>query len=108
MLLFFRDKLNKSGGGQATFSRGELSLLLGVYGERVQRGEWRDYAIDHLQDMAVFSVFRSSKEAPIYSIAKIPSRSILRPSQFAVYSGKETLKQSASLNDILEFLKELA
>lgn len=103
MLLFFRDKMR---AGRATFSRGELSLILGVYGERVKRGEWRDYAIDSLPDMAVFSVFRSSKESPIYAIAKIPSRSILKPSQYAVYAGAETLKQSHSLSDVLEVFND--
>lgn len=104
MLLFFRDKF----AGRATFSKGELSLILGVYGDRVKRGEWRDYAIDSLPDMAVFSVFRSSKENPIYSIAKIPSRSFLKPSQYAVYAGEKTLKESASLSEVLGVFEETA
>ena len=103
MLLFFREKLRL---GKATFSQGELSLILGVYGERVKRGEWRDYAIDTLPDMAVFSVFRSTKENPIYAIAKIPSRSFLKPSQYAVYSGNKTLKQGSSLSEVLEVFEE--
>jgi|SRR5690606_24057520 hypothetical protein len=104
MLLFFRDKIK--GTGRATFSKGELSLILGVYGRRVQRGEWRDYAIDTLPDMAVFSVFRSSKENPAFSIAKIPSRSFLKPAQYAVYEGSKTLRQSASLSEVLEIFEE--
>lgn len=103
MLLYFRDKLRR---GKATFSRGELSLILGIYGERVQRGEWRDYAIDSLPDMALFSIYRSAKEKPLYAIAKIPSRSILKPSQYAVYSGNKTLKQSASLSEVLKIFEE--
>lgn len=105
MLLFFRDRLRS---GQPTFSKGELSMILGVYGDRVKRGLWRDYAIDSLPDMAVFSVFRSSKESPIYAIAKIPSRSVLKPSQYAVYSGTETLKQGSSLRDVLEVFDNLS
>jgi hypothetical protein len=103
MLLYFRDKLRS---GKPTFSRGELSLILGVYGERVKRGEWRDYAIDSLPDMAIFSVYRSAQENPLYAIAKIPSRSFLKPSQYAVYSGNKTLKQSSSLSDVLEIFEE--
>ncbi len=105
MLLFFRDRLN---GGRPTFSRGELSLILGVYGDRVKRGEWRDYAIDSLPDMAVFSVFRSAKENPAYAIAKIPSRSFLKPSQYAVYAGEEKLKTGTSLSDVLNIFEEQA
>jgi hypothetical protein len=96
MILFFRNKT-----GKTTFSQGELSLILGVYGERVKRGEWRDYAIDSLQDMAVFSVFRSSREQPLYSIMKIPGRSFLNPPRYAVYSGAKALKEGTSLSDVL-------
>jgi hypothetical protein len=102
MILFFR---NKMGTSKPTFSKGELSLILAVYGERVQKGEWRDYAIDCLPDMAVFSVFRSSREQPLYTIAKIPSRSFLKPSQYAVYSGNKTLGESSSLSSVLEVFK---
>lgn len=103
MLLYFREKLRS---GRATFSKGELSLILGVYGERVKRGEWRDYAIDTLPDMAVFSVYRSAQENPLYAIAKIPSRSFLKPSQYAVYSGNKTLVQSPSLSEALAVFEE--
>lgn len=105
MLVYIRDKFKLN--GKTTFSRGELSLILSAYGARVQKGEWRDYAIDSLQDMAIFSVFRSSREQPLYSIAKISSRSLVRPSQYAVYSGTKPLKQSTSLREILEFMEEL-
>lgn len=104
MLLFFRDRLRH--GGRATFSKGELSLILGVYGRRVQRGEWRDYAIDTLPDMAVFSVFRSSRENPVFSIAKIPSRSFLKPAQYAVYEGNKTIRQGSSLSDVLAVFED--
>ena len=104
MLLYFRDKFRL---GKASFSQGELSLILGVYGERVKRGEWRDYAIDSLPDMAVFSVYRSSKESPIYAIAKVPSRSILKPSVYVVSSGNKTLKESPSLSEALSVFEEV-
>ncbi|MDE1152004.1 MAG: DUF2794 domain-containing protein [Micavibrio sp.] len=103
MLLFFRDKFRNR---NATFSQGELSLILGVYGDHVKRGIWRDYAIDSLPDMAVFSVYKSSKESPIYAIAKIPSRSAKNPSQYAVYSGNQTMIQGSSLSEVLQFFQE--
>lgn len=102
MLLYFRNKFT----GKPTFSQGELSLILGVYGERVKRGEWRDYAIDCLPDMAVFSIFRSSRENPIYAIAKIPPRNFLKPPEYVVYEGGKTIKQSASLSEVLEVFKD--
>lgn len=106
MLLYLKERLGAN--GKATFSRGELSLILGIYGDRVKRGEWRDYAIDSLPDMAIFSVYRSARENPVYSIAKIPSRSFLKPSQYAIYSGDRTLLESSSLNDIIDFFAELS
>lgn len=39
----------------------------------VAAGEWRDYAIDHLRDRAVFSVFRRTSEVPLYQIVKTPA-----------------------------------
>ncbi len=56
-----------------TFDRHELSVILRVYGHKVADGEWRDYAIDHLDDKAVFSIFRRSSEFPIYRVEKIPA-----------------------------------
>lgn len=38
----------------------------------VAGGEWRDYAIDHMPEKAVFSVFRRSSEMPLYRIEKDP------------------------------------
>ncbi len=38
----------------------------------VGEGEWRDYAIDHLKDKAVFSVFRRASEVPLFRIEKDP------------------------------------
>jgi hypothetical protein len=108
MLVFLRDRLSgrSSSTGRATFSKGELSLILGVYSRQVQRGQWRDYAIDSLPDMAVFSVFRSAHETPLYSIAKYPSRSLVKPSRYVVYAGQETLRQSTSLSDVLAVFAE--
>lgn len=104
MLLYFRDKLRLA--GKATFSKGELSLILSVYGDRVKRGEWRDYAIDCKPDMAVFSVFRSAQENPLFAIAKFPGRSVLKPARYAVFAGDATLKESVSLSDVLQVFKE--
>ena len=105
MLIYIRDKLKR--GGKASFSKVELSQLLSVYGVRVQRGEWRDYAIDSMMDRAVFSIFKSSKELPVYSVTKIVSRSVKNPSQYTLDSAGKILKQSTSLLEIVEHLGEL-
>ncbi|MBB3542750.1 MULTISPECIES: DUF2794 domain-containing protein [unclassified Rhizobium] len=55
-----------------TFHRRELDAILWIYGRMVGEGEWRDYAIDHLKDRAVFSVFKRSGEMPLFRIEKNP------------------------------------
>lgn len=55
-----------------TFDRRELDLILRLYGRMVAANEWRDYAIDHLADRAVFSVFRRTSETPLFRIVKDP------------------------------------
>src|SRR3981081_346861 len=56
------------------FDRPELKRILNTYGRMVMAGEWRDYAIDFRDDAAVFSVFRSAAEIPLYSVQKRPRR----------------------------------
>lgn len=67
------------------FTRVELSCILGLYGQFVAAGAWRDYAIDHLKDAAVFSIFRRAAETPLYRIEKRPSLTS-RQGAFAVVS----------------------
>ena len=55
-----------------SFDRRELDLILRLYGRMVAANEWRDYAIDHLADRAVFSVFRRASEMPLFQIVKDP------------------------------------
>ncbi len=45
-------------GRRVFFNRDELNLLLGIYSRKVAHAVWRDYAIDHRSNMAVFSVYR--------------------------------------------------
>lgn len=57
---------------QVAFDRRELSVILGLYGRMVAAGEWRDYAMSFLREVAVFSVFRRAAEHPLYRIEKHP------------------------------------
>jgi hypothetical protein len=57
---------------RVSFHRRELSTILTVYGRMVAAGEWRDYAIDALREVAVFSIFRRAAEHPIYRVEKRP------------------------------------
>ncbi|MEI9994091.1 MAG: DUF2794 domain-containing protein [Rhizomicrobium sp.] len=57
---------------QVRFDRAELNRILTLYGRMVAAGEWRDYAIDFLDDVAVFSVFRRTSEVPLFRVEKRP------------------------------------
>lgn len=81
------------------FDRRELTLLLDLYARRVAAGEWRDYAIDSGPRGAVFAVFRSSQERPLFTIAKLPG------GNFVVSDGQRRLGQSAELADALAVLR---
>ena len=43
--------------GKVFFDRADLMRILSVYSRQVSRGLWRDYAIDHRSNMAVFSIY---------------------------------------------------
>ena len=54
------------------FHRTELAPIMSIYGRMVVAGEWRDYGISGLKDVAIFSIFRRTAEHPIYRIEKRP------------------------------------
>lgn len=86
---------------RVSFDRRELRELMEVYSRRVASGEWRDYAIDYEAGMAVFSIFRSAYETPLYRIAKIAGRSVAEQTEWMVVSGPRRLKRTGSLLDAL-------
>ena len=55
------------------FDRREFGVIFSVYGKMVSAGEWRDYALATLREMAVFSIFRRTAEMPLYRVEKRPS-----------------------------------
>ena len=86
------------------FTRSELNQLLGLYSRHVARGVWRDYAIDHRDGIALFSVFRHTHEAPAYCIVKSAPASARLP-EFIVQTGRQRLRVAANLADALEFFR---
>jgi hypothetical protein len=87
------------------FDRRELSHILSVYGRMVAAGEWRDYGISCLREMAVFSVFRRTAEHPVYRIEKAP-RLRARQGQYAVVAmDGRILKRGHDLKTVLRVLE---
>ncbi len=86
-----------------SFDRRELSLILGVYGRMLTSGMARDYAIDHLADRAVFSIFRRTSETPLYRVEKRP-KDAQRQGAWSVVSpgGAGVLKRGRELGQVLK------
>lgn len=84
-----------------TFHRRELDMVLRVYSRMVAAGEWRDYAIDHLRDRAVFSVFRRTSEVPLFQIVKTPSLARRQGAWSVVAASGLVLKRGHELARVL-------
>ncbi|KRS19626.1 DUF2794 domain-containing protein [Roseovarius indicus] len=90
---------------QVAFQRSELGIILSLYGRMVAAGEWRDYGISCLRDVAVFSVFRRTAENPLYRIEKRP-RLRGRQGQYAVIGmDGQVLKRGSDLKTVLRVLE---
>ncbi|TRB04833.1 DUF2794 domain-containing protein [Agrobacterium tumefaciens] len=85
-----------------TFHRRELDAILRIYGRMVGEGEWRDYAIDHLKDKAVFSVFKRSGEMPLYRIEKNPRLAAKQGAYCVVNTDGRILKRGHELPLVLK------
>ncbi len=71
----------------------------------VSAGEWRDYGISCLREVAVFAVFRRTAEHPLYRIEKRP-RLRGRQGQYSVVGmDGQILKRGADLRAVLRVLE---
>ena len=90
---------------QISFDRWEFSLILGLYGRMVAAGEWRDYGISCLRDMAVFSVFRRTAEFPLYRIEKRPKLRTKQGMYAVVAMDGQILRRGHDLAAVLRVLE---
>jgi Protein of unknown function (DUF2794) len=87
---------------QTVFDRPELNRILTVYGRMVAAGEWRDYALDFLEDVAVFSVFRRASEMPLFRIEKRPKLRAKQGQYCVIAAGNLILKRGHDLAQVLK------
>ncbi len=90
---------------QVCFDRRELSGILALYGRMVALGEWRDYGISTLRDMAVFSVFRRTAEHPLFRIEKRPKLRGKQGMYAVVGMDGQTLRRGHDLAAVLRVLE---
>jgi hypothetical protein len=90
---------------QVAFDRKELSVILPLYGRMVAAGEWRDYGISCLRDLAVFSIFRRTAESPLYRIEKRPKMRQKQGMYAVIGVDGQVLKRGHDLRVVLRVLE---
>ena len=90
---------------QVAFHRTELSVILSLYGRMVAAGEWRDYGISCLREVAVFSVFRRTAEVPLYRIEKRPKLRNKQGMYSVVGPGGQILRRGHDLKAVMRVLE---
>ena len=85
-----------------TFHRRELDAILWIYGRMVGENEWRDYAIDHTRDKAIFSVFKRSGELPLFRIEKDPKLAAKQGAYSVINTNGTILKRGHELRQVLK------
>ena len=84
------------------FDRSELNRILTVYGRMVAAGEWRDYALDFLEEVAVFSIFRRASEMPLFRVEKRPKLRNRQGQYCVIAAGGLVMKRGHELTQVLK------
>lgn len=90
---------------QVTFDRTELGLIMSIYGRMVAAGEWRDYGMSFLSDVAIFSIFRRTAEHPLYRIEKRPKLRQKQGMYSVIGMDGQILKRGHDLKSVLRVLE---
>jgi len=97
--------VNQSYDNGIHFHRTELSPIISLYGRMVAAGEWRDYGISSLKEVAIFSIFRRAAEHPIYTIEKRPKLKDKQGMYSVVGMDGHILKRGQDLKTVLQVLE---
>lgn len=90
---------------KVAFDRVELGAVMTLYGRMVSAGEWRDYGMSFLKDVAIFSVFRRTAEHPIYTIEKRPALRNRQGMYSVIGMDGRILKRGHDLKTVLQVLE---
>jgi hypothetical protein len=69
-------------------------------------GEWRDYGISILKDVAVFSIFRRTAETPLYRVEKRPKLAQRQGLYAVIGLDGRVLKRGHDLKTVLRVLEK--
>jgi hypothetical protein len=68
----------------------------------VAAGEWRDYALDFLEEVAVFSIFRRTSEISLFRVEKRPKLRAKQGQYCVIAAGGLVLKRGHDLTQVLK------
>ena len=85
----------------AAFDRAELQRILDLYGRIVAAGHWRDYALSHHPEHAVFAAFRRATERPEIRVEKRPQLRLKQGMYALVSEHGAVLKRGHDLAGVL-------
>ncbi len=88
------------------FDRREMSLILNVYGRMVAAGEWRDYAVTWLKDVAIFSIYRRTSEMPLFRVEKRPRLRMKQGAYAILGQTGQVLRRGHDLAQVLRVLEK--
>jgi hypothetical protein len=89
---------------QVCFNRHDIDALMQFYSKRVGTGEWRDYAMDMLEDRAIFSVFKRASEVPMYTVHKVPKLANKQGEWSLLNANGLVMKRGKDLRQVLKVL----
>ena len=93
---------NSAASPVTRFDRSELNRILTIYGRMVAAGEWRDYAVDFLEEAAVFSIFRRTSEMPLFRVEKRPKLRARQGQYCVIAAGGLVMKRGHELAQVLK------
>ena len=90
---------------KVAFHRLEMAPILTLYGRMVAAGEWRDYGISCMREVAVFSIFKRTAENPLYRIEKRPKLRNKQGMYVVIGTQGQVLKRGHDLKSVLGVLE---
>ena len=106
MQLIISKDLNYNNKHKVFFSKAELQIILQTYSKQVSSGICRDYSIDHKNQKAIFSFFRSTFDKPIFQIEKKTNVKSKLLYDFNITYKHKIIETNVSLSKILKRLEK--
>ena len=106
ILKFTNNKKNEKNKNIIYFLKSELLMLLNLYSKQVSMGFCKDYAIDNINNYAIFSIFKHTHDLPIFQIQKFNKSGNKNNSEFILSNSSKIIEKGKSLEKLLDRLEK--